>query len=294
MSLEGEATTSPGESATLRATHAIGTVFVLVMENHSFAELRGNRDAPFINGVLLRDGAHAERYFDANVHPSEPNYVWMEAGNNLAILDDDDPRLNHRTTRKHFVRLLEDAGVTWKSYQEGISGADCPLSGENGYAAKHNPMVFFDDVTDGLNASSPGCIAHVRPYAELAADLAMDHVAAYNFITPTLCHDMHDDCGGGAIANGDAWLAQAVPAIVASAAYQRGGALFITWDESEDGEAPLGMFVLSPFARPGYAATTRFDHSSLLRTLQEVFAVTPYLRGASSATGLGEMFRSFP
>ena len=32
----------------------------------------------------------------------------------------------------------------------------------------------------------------MRPYTELATDLANHTVAHYNFITPNLCNDMHD------------------------------------------------------------------------------------------------------
>ncbi len=66
---------------------------------------------------------------------------------------------------------------------------------EDHYAAKHNPMVFFDDVTDGGQLSSVRCIAHERPYSELATDLQRNAVARYNFITPDLCHDMHNTFG---------------------------------------------------------------------------------------------------
>ncbi len=57
--LETAATTSAEESARSRSTHAVQTVFVIVMENHSFDEILGNRDAPFINDVMLYEGAHA-------------------------------------------------------------------------------------------------------------------------------------------------------------------------------------------------------------------------------------------
>ena len=39
------------------------------------------------------------------------------------------------------------------------------------YAVKHNPFVYFDDVTNTLSTTSAYCIAHVRPYTELATDL---------------------------------------------------------------------------------------------------------------------------
>src|SRR5437016_7794034 len=53
-----------------------GTVFTIVMENHSRGEILGNKAAPFIN-ALASQNAVAAGYHDSYVHPSEPNYLWM-------------------------------------------------------------------------------------------------------------------------------------------------------------------------------------------------------------------------
>lgn len=298
QSLESAPVTTPEESAAKRANHAIKTAFVVVMENHDWAHIRGNASAPYINDTLLPEAASADNYRDnpKRVHPSLPNYIWMEAGDNLAIQDDDDPSNgNYRTTKKHLTSLLQAANVPWRSYQQGINGNDCPLHGESGYATKHNPMVYFTDVTDGQNAASANCIEHVRPESQLETDLANDAVSGYVFVTPDLCHDMHDACASGnAIKNGDDFLAKEIPMIQASKAYRDGGAIFITWDEGEEASQPIGMVVLSPFAKPGYHSTAAFNHSSLLRTMQEIFAVEPLLRDAANATSLGELFSAYP
>ena len=55
---------------------------------------------------------------------------------------------------------------------------------------RHDPFVYFDDVTDKNNISSAYCIEHVRPFEELAKDLANNSVAQYNLITPNVCDDM--------------------------------------------------------------------------------------------------------
>jgi phospholipase C len=44
------------------------------------------------------------------------------------------------------------------------------------------------------------------------------------------------------------------------------------------------MFVLSPFAKTDFQNTTHYDHSSMLKTFQEIFGVTPLLGGAANAT----------
>jgi hypothetical protein len=268
------------------------------MENHNWADIKDSPSAPYINGTLLPMGAHAEQYFNPpGIHPSEPNYIWLEAGDSLGIVDDLDPAFNHRDTPDHLVNLLEKAGRTWKSYQEGISGDDCPLTGLGLYIPRHNPMLYFDDVTDTNSANAPRCIAHVRPFAELAQDLASDTVPDYSFITPNVCNDMHNACWPqlDSIKQGDDWLAAVVPMILASKAYQAGGVLFITWDEGEGtNDGPIGMIVLSPRAKAGYSNAIPYTHSATLRTVEELLGVSPLLRDAATSNDLGDLFVTPP
>lgn len=271
----------------------IKTVFIILMENHNWSSIRGSRQAPYINDVLLPLASFCEQYYNPRlIHPSLPNYLWLEAGTNFGIRNDNPPSRNHQSTTDHLVTYLTDAGLTWKSYQEDITGTVCPLTNYRQYAPKHNPMVYFDDVTDTNNPMSQNCIEHVRPYEELAADLANNTVANYNFITPNQCHDMHS-C---AISVGDTWLSDEVPKILNSQAYQEGGALFITWDEGAGiSDGPIGMIVISPFAKGnGYSNRIRYTHSSTLRTMQTIFNVQPFLGDAANAEDLSDLFAVFP
>src|SRR5205085_5878225 len=124
----------------------------------------------------------------------------------------------------------------------------CPLTDTSlGYSVHHDPFVYFDDVTTNQSSTSPTCLAHVRPYTELAPDLAHNTVARYNFITPNNCDNMQEPCtSSDTVKQGDNWLSTEVPTILNSQAYQNGGALFITWDEGANGsDGPLGLVVLS-------------------------------------------------
>jgi phosphatidylinositol-3-phosphatase len=281
----------------VKAVHAIHTVFLIVMENHDWSSIAGSSSAPYINGTLLKIGAHAEHYYNPpGTHPSLPNYLWLEAGDSLGVGADGPPSDYRQSTTHHLTALLARAGISWRAYEEGISGKSCPLTDAYPYATRHNPMIYFDDVTGGGNQSSAYCIAHERPYTQLAADLRKNAVARYNFITPDLCDDMHDDCGpfNDSVRQGDSWLAHALPPILGSRAYRNGGAVFITWDEGEGDDGPIGMIVLSPLARKGYAGNAHYTHSSTLRTVQEIFDVRPFLRDAAHATDLRALFTRFP
>jgi phosphatidylinositol-3-phosphatase len=290
-----DATDAAKDSA---ASGAIKTVWLVLMENHNLSSILGSPSAPYTNGTLLKKGAHATGYVNLpGVHPSEPNYLWLEAGDDFGIANDGSPAQNHQATTSHLTTQLESAGVTWRAYVEGIGGNDCPLSTKGLYAPKHVPFVFFDDVTSGNSTTSARCIQHVRPYGELSGDLTGGNVAAYNFIVPDLCDDMHDSSGcttSDSIKNGDTWLAKELPKLMASPAYAAGGAIFVTWDESEGGDFPIGMIVMSPLAKPGYANSVHYTHSSTLRTMQTIFGVGPFLGGAAKATDLGDLFTTFP
>lgn len=290
--------------AAANAKTNIKTVFIIVMENHNWTggkkgqNIKGNPDAPYINNTLLPMASHAEQYFNPpGIHPSLPNYLWLEAGTNFGILDDNPPSKDSQTTTQHLVTFLTSASISWKAYEEDISGTVCPLTDVLNYAVRHDPFVYFDDVTDNQDPNSANCISHVRPYTELATDLANGNVAQYNFITPNVCDDMHDRCRPlrNAIKQGDTWLANNVPVILSSAAYLKGGALFITWDEAGTGDGPIGMIVLSPFAKGGgYSNSIHYTHGSTLRTFQEILGVSPFLGDAANERDLSDLFSTFP
>ena len=68
-----------------KVQHHIKTVFIVLMENQNWAGIKGNPQAAYINHNLLPNGSHAELYFNPKLnHPSLPNYLWLEAGTNLA------------------------------------------------------------------------------------------------------------------------------------------------------------------------------------------------------------------
>ena len=250
-----------------------GTVFTIVMENHSRGDILGNPEARFIN-QLAGQNAVAAGYRDSLVHPSEPNYLWMVAGQNFGILDDNDPGpSNHISSRSHIADQIEAAGLTWKTYQQSM-GQPCGLTSQGPYAAKHNPFIFFDDLNgwDGSAMSrTQRCIDHVVDYSQLDVDLAAGAIPHYVFITPDLQHDMHD----GSVQAGDAWLAEEVPKILGSDAFNKGGVLFLMWDEG--GGVPATddppFVAISANAKAGFVSQVPYDASSYLKTTQAILGL---------------------
>ncbi len=289
----------------------VKTVWVIMMENHNWTgndagnsfgdpDIKDNPLAPYINGTLLKTSAHAEQYYNPpGNHPSQPNYLWLEAGTNFGVLADTQPGQPQLFTHLHLVRLLQEAGISWRAYAEPDFGSpvfdSCPID-FSFLDINHLAPDFFNDINDGLSPQSPQCVAHVRPYYQLATDLADHTTAQYNLIIPNVCHDGHEGvspCDATEPADNtlrsDTWLKQNVPLILQSNAYKEGGALIITWDEAEDtdqfSDGPIGFFLLSPFAKgrgkTAYSNSIHYDHSSTLKTVEEIFGVTPLLGAAA-------------
>jgi len=96
------------------------------------------------------------------------------------------------------------------------------------------------------------------------------------------------------IAQGDNFLSQIVPAIMASDAYKNNGAIVLWWDETEGGDDPgrtIPEIIISPDAKGNaYNSTALYTHSSDLLTMQEIFGVGPCLRDACNAKDLSGLF----
>ena len=278
-------------------------VFVIAMENHDAGEIYGNtKDAPYINNTLLPTYAHATNFLDelAQSIPSEPHYVWMEAGTNAfsdhTFKSDGDANDNNSTANtSHLVTQIKNAttGVSWMAYQEGITGSTgtCPITSSGHYAAKHDPFVFFRDVSGSPPSKTNAyCTSHHKDYSKLAADLANHAVSSFNFITPNLCNDMHGDSGcpnSNEIASGDQWLKANLPAIIAYA-NANAGAIFLTWDEGDDTKK-MPMIAIGPHTKVNYAGKVKYTHSSQLKSIERILGL-PTLSTVSDANDYADLF----
>ncbi len=228
--------------------HRVKKVFVIAMENHNWTQpstqtsptqVFQNPAAPFINSLVNGTSgissqiAFANAYINAAVgdHPSEPNYVWTEAGTNFGINNDNNPYnadcspSTVQTTNQHLSAFLMAARKSWKSYQEDtdVDATNTPLpasawtvplysksgvyspgvnaynySNQYNYAAKHNPMVYFTDTNGGCNTTNTNPLRlQYAPLQQLALDLANNTVADYNWITPNQYNDQHTSLANG-------------------------------------------------------------------------------------------------
>ncbi|MGA0566378.1 alkaline phosphatase family protein [Rathayibacter sp. KR2-224] len=267
----GTASTAPSApSASDRLQHVV----VIVDENKPATSVVGNSAAPYLNSL-----AHAyalARQYSAITHPSLPNYLALTSGTTAGITSDcNPPGGSCLVTGPNIAQAIDHAGLTWKMYAESMP-APCTTANTSLYAVKHNPFLYFPSVTGDARY----CSSHDVPYTQFAADLASEAtLPTYSFISPNLCNDMHD-CS---IATGDAWLAAAVPRILASPAFTKQRSLLIvTFDEGDASDNVIPCIFAGPAARPHAVSTSAFTHYSLLRTIEDQLGLAP-LTGQDAA-----------
>jgi hypothetical protein len=279
----------------------VAHVFVVAMENENISAVYGDDvGAPYINLTLIPVYAHATGFIDqlpAGV-PSEPHYVWLEAGTNAfpdhTFTTDSSPSATNSTaSTAHLVTQIAAAGLSWTGYEEGLdtSTGSCPIHSDGFYAPKHDPFVFFQDVVGSPPAATTaGCAAHLKPLTALGADLTSGAMARYVFVTPNLCHDMHGASGcpsADMINAGDDWLRSNIPPLLAFA-NANAGVVFVVWDEG-DATGHLPFLALGPGVKPGYAGSQTYTHSSVLKTVEEILGL-PILPTVSDAQDLSDLF----
>src|SRR5919204_5144400 len=205
-------------------------VIWVVMENKSFSDVIGSSQAPYIRALAGACGLATR--FNAESHPSLPNYIAMTSGSTQGISDDSGPSSHMLAVRSIFSQL----GGRWRALQESMP-APCQRSDSGRYAVRHNPAAYYASL--GTSCRRQDVPLTTPPNLS----------ARFTFVTPNLCDDMHD-CP---VPTGDRWLAGFVPRVLRSREYRAGRtALFITWDE-DDGSSSnrIPTLVIAPHTRAG-------------------------------------------
>jgi phospholipase C len=223
---------------------------------------------------------------------------------------------------KTIANQLQSHGLTWRGYMEDmgrrcrhprLNTADHTQKAQKGdqYAARHNPFVYFKAIAQSSCRSNDVDLGHLK------RDLASVRTTRnLSYITPNLCNDAHDspcaDARRGGLVTADRWLRSWVPKILASPAFKKNGLLVVTFDEA-DGSSPhsaaaccgekagpnsrhpgitgpgggrIGAVLVSPFIRAHSSDSHRYNHYSLLRTMEQIFGL-PALGYAQQAHAFG-------
>ncbi len=263
-------------------------IFLIVMENHDYDDIIGSKQAPHLN-ALAKEYGLATNYW-AVTHPSEPNYVAMIGGSFFRIVDDNSYKQN-AVAAPNLGSQLEDANLTWKSYQQGMpypgyTGETAYTQG-NVYASKHNPFMNF--LTYYPESQRAAELAKNVPASQLTTDLANGSVPNFSFISPGLCYDMHGDptCGDEdrLVGAGDTYAYDTVNQIMSASMWSQGNnAIIIIWDESTLGVVfgppditaaggHVPAIVITSHGPRGVKDNTPFNHYALLLSIEDAFGL---------------------
>jgi phospholipase C len=279
---------APSTSRPVAATTRLRRIVVVVEENHSFDQIIGSAQAPFLNR-LASQGTLLSSSF-AVTHPSLPNYIAMVSGDTQGIASDcgdcnvDAPNL---------VDQLEGAGISWKAYMQGLPAPCSDAHHAGAYAKKHDPFMYFASIRD-----DPRRCAKVVPASQLDADLGAGQLPRFVFISPDQDHDMHGAGQGGDDAAlmraADDWLRVLYEKLAGSSAWRDDTRLVVTWDEGHGG-AGRGTSCCRGLAAGGHIPTivvgprvaagrdpADYQHYALLRSIEAAFGL-PFLGHAGDS-----------
>jgi len=326
----------PLPSLAANAPAPVRHVFLILLENEAYDITFGPHTvAPYLAHELPRQGALLTQYYSIG-HNSLGNYVALISGqapnpstqqdcpdftefSPSGVPVDANGQLAgqgcvYPASVKTISNQLQEAGLSWKGYMEGMGstpsrepatcghvaiGAHDDTNRESiadRYSGRHNPFIYFHSIID----DQAYCGEHVVPLKNLVVDLEQTRTTPnFSFITPDLCHDGHDapclNGEQGGLVSADAFLKAWIPRIMKSPAFQKDGLIIVTFDEGIDahaccGELPLpagpppgrygpgggriGAVLLSPAIKPGTVSNRPYNHYSTLRSLEQWFGLS--------------------
>ncbi|KAG0289846.1 hypothetical protein BGZ96_006682 [Linnemannia gamsii] len=198
---------------------AFDHIFIVFLENtdYDLANSDPTLRSLFKSGVVLNN-------FHGVTHPSQPNYLAAIAGDYFDY--DDDGTHNLDTSYKTVVDLLEDKGLTWRSYQENMpSVCYTGSSSKSLYYRKHNPFISFDLISKNATRCK-----NVVPSTQLQTDLNAGYLPNYSFYTPNIKNDGHDTT----VAYASKWFSGFLAPLLSNPTFNNNTLVVLTFDEADD------------------------------------------------------------
>jgi hypothetical protein len=281
----GKAPAAPASAAL--PTSASSHVAVIVMENKESSDVADSSSSRYVTALAGRYAIATASY--AITHPSLPNYLALTSGSTNGITSD---CTDCHVAAANIVDQLESARLSWKAYMEDLPRPCSQVAGAGGYAKKHDPFLYYDDV-----ARNARRCRKVVGFDDLASDLRRGRLPSFAFISPNLCHDTHD-CD---VATGDRFLSGLVPRLLRELGPH--GFLVLTWDEGSSNAGccvdahggRIATIVAGPDVRRHARSSRPVDHYGVLRTIENALGLPPLGGAARRRSGtLDALFAHVP
>lgn len=247
-------------------------IVVVIEENKDYSEVIGSGTPdPYINALAAQGMLFTNSH--GVTHPSQPNYLDLFSGSDQGVLGDIcDP--NTPYPGPDLGGQLIAANLTFAGYSENLPSAGFTGCNDSSglYARKHNPSAMFGD-TSGASTNLP-----FSSFPTTSAGYSS--LPTVSFIAPNLQDDMHD----GTIQQGDSWLQQHLDGY-AQWAKTNNSLLIVTWDEADTSTSnQIATLFVGQHVQVG-TNNTNISHFDLLRTLDDMYGLTP-ANNAASATDI--------
>lgn len=251
-------------SSTFAATTAkptvprIGHVVIVVLENEGAASALKQ---PFMRELASRGALLTN--FHAEARPSQPNYIALVSGNTWNVQGNSQTDIDV----PHIGDLLDAKKLSWKTYAEGYPGG-CFLrmvrgsKREGQYVRRHVPFISFLNMQRDVKR----CAAHIVDAAQLDSDVANGTLPAFSLYIPNNQHNGHDSN----IATADRWLRVRFGPLLDDPRFGSDVLFVVTFDEGAgiDATNHIATLLVGPRVRSGAKSDRRYDHYSLLRTVE--------------------------
>ena len=236
-------------------------------------------DLPFYYW-LAKTFAISDRYFSSVIGPTWPNRQYLYMGSSYGNKSTSGTKITDEPT---IFDALTKAGVSWRVYTDGSPRQDCI-----GWSKGH----------DGT-----------AKYAEFVADLKASTLPQVVFLDPS--GDNQDEHPPNSVYTGEQWARDVMANVVSSPLWST-TALFYTYDEAgglADHVPPpkacladptqtafdrLGfrvpIYVVSPWARPGYVSHRTHEHASIVRFIETVFDLGALTARDANSDAMLDMF----
>lgn len=287
---------APGAPPTVAPFRA--TTLTPAEMNHNWNSAHADYDAARMDGFVYAEGntatmgyytraelprywkaadlyALCDHYFTSVMSESAPNHLHLVAGTAGGLRDDNVPAT---LPFRPVFQSLDDVGASWKVY---------------GFTRWYERFAYVQ----GLSTAR----AHFAPATSFAKDLAAGILPNVSWVVGAPGGSEHPP---SSIAQGQNSVADDVVNALGVSPSWPTSATFVTWDDYGgfyDHLAPpqvdtegygfrVPCLVISPFARRGFVDHATYDHTSILRFIEERWALAPLAARDASATPITGAF----
>ena len=262
-------------------------ILIVIEENKDYDQIVGNSAAPYINNVLVKEGANLTNSY-AEEHFSEGNYFWLLSGSDQGVghfdvIPTNTNNKNYPFQTCNLAQQLIKKGYSFKGYSESLPEIGDTTHGKGYYARKHVPWVNFANIPHGKTAETSSNLQ----FKQFPKDFSK--LPTVSIVIPNLIHDMHNGKPPKSVKDGDEWLKENLNDYY-QWAKTHNSLLIITFDENSDKTHYSGYtdpasknhdirnriptIIAGAHIKPGsYNEGKGVTHVNILRTLEAMYGL---------------------